>query len=337
MIRKVQGIAWALAAPLMLGGCAGWQSALDVHGAAAIHLKQLILLIVVICSIVWALVMIALIFAVCRNRGQPEKASRINPATERRMTVAVVAAVIVTVFVIGGFTVLSFFATRTLSVAGTDDLTIKVRGLQWWWGIEYVGSAGNQRFETANEIHIPVGRTVRLQLEGVDVIHSFWVPSLAGKQDLIPGRPNELMIRGERAGVYRGQCAEFCGLQHAHMAFFVIAEEPADFDEWARLQRQNAVASSDREAAAGQQAFMAKQCAACHTIRGTAANGTTGPDLTHVGGRKYIAAGLLETTRGSLAAWIADPQTLKPGNNMPMVPLDAEELRSISAYLASLK
>jgi cytochrome c oxidase subunit 2 len=336
MTRRLQGIALATAAPLILGGCAGWQSALDVHGAAAINLKQLIVLIVVICSIVWTLVIIALIFALCRNRGRPEKASRINPATERRMTITVVSAVIATVLIIGGFTVLSFFATRTLNVAGNDDLTIKVRGLQWWWGVEYLGS-GDQRFETANEIHIPVGRNVRLQLEGVDVIHSFWVPSLAGKQDLIPGRPNELMIRAERAGVYRGQCAEFCGLQHAHMAFFVIAEELSAFEEWARLQRQSAVASSDREAVAGQQAFLTKQCAACHTIRGTAANGTTGPDLTHVGGRKYIAAGLLETTRGSLAAWIADPQTLKPGNNMPMVPLDAEELRSISAYLAGLK
>jgi cytochrome c oxidase subunit 2 len=337
MIRKLHGIALALAAAPTLGGCAGWQSALDVHGAAAINLKQLILLIVVVCSIVWTLVMVVLIFALCRDRGGRERSTGINPATERRMTFTVVAAVIATVLIIGGFTVLSFFATRTLNVAGTDDLTIKVRGLQWWWGVEYLGSTGDQRFETANEIHIPVGRNVRLQLEGVDVIHSFWVPSLAGKQDLIPGRPNELMIRAERAGVYRGQCAEFCGLQHAHMAFFVIAEEPTAFEEWASLQRQNAAASLDREAAAGQQAFLTKQCAACHTIRGTAADGKTGPDLTHVGGRKYIAAGLLETTRGSLAAWIADPQTLKPGNNMPMVPLDAEELRAISAYLASLK
>jgi cytochrome c oxidase subunit 2 len=144
------------------------------------------------------------------------------------------------------------------------------------------------------------------------------------------------MIRAERAGVYRGQCAEFCGLQHAHMALFVIAEEPSAFDQWVDLQRQNARVSGP-EAEVGQQAFLAKQCAACHTIRGTKANGTTGPDLTHVGGRKYIAAGLLETTRGSLAAWIADPQTLKPGNNMPMVPLNADELRSISAFLAGLK
>jgi cytochrome c oxidase subunit 2 len=241
------------------------------------------------------------------------------------------------VIIIGMFTVLSFFTTRGLNVAGHEDLTIKVRGLQWWWGIEYQGPTPDQRFETANEIHIPVGRNVRLQLEGIDVIHSFWVPSLAGKQDLIPGRPNELVVRAERAGVYRGQCAEFCGLQHAHMAFFVIAEEQSAFDQWVRSQRQQAAAASDPEAVAGQQAFMSKPCAACHTIRGTSAQGTTGPDLTHVGGRKYIGAGLLETTRGSIAAWIADPQTLKPGNNMPLVPLNSEELRSISAYLTGLK
>jgi len=326
-----------LAPPLMLAGCTGWQSALDVHGASAINLKHLIILIVTVCSIVWALVMVALIAALWHHRDRRELAVSLDPRRERRMTITVAAAVAATVVIISVFTVLSFFTTRALSLAGNDDLTIKVRGLQWWWGVEYFGSAPDQRFETANEIHIPVGRNVRLQLEGIDVIHSFWAPSLAGKQDLVPGRPNELMIRAERAGTYRGQCAEFCGLQHAHMAFFVVAEEQPIFDEWVRLQRQNAATSSDAEVTAGQQVFLSKQCAACHAIRGTSASGTTGPDLTHIGSRKYIAAGLFETTRGSLAAWIADPQTLKPGNNMPMVPLNPEELRSISAYLASLK
>jgi cytochrome c oxidase subunit 2 len=322
---------------LTLAGCTGWQSALDVHGASAISLKQLIVLIVAVCSVVWALVMVTLIFALWRRRERDERPFRPDPGTERRMVVAVVTAVAACVVVIGAFTAASFFTTRALTAASNDDLTVKVRGLQWWWGLEYFGSAPDQRFETANEIHIPVGRNVRLQLEGIDVIHSFWVPSLAGKQDLIPGRSNELTIRAERPGVYRGQCAEFCGLQHAHMAFFVVAEEQSIFDEWVHLQRQNATASSDVEVSAGQQVFLARACAACHAIRGTSANGTTGPDLTHVGGRKYIAAGLFETTRGSLAAWIADPQTLKPGNNMPMVPLNPEELRSVSAYLASLK
>jgi cytochrome c oxidase subunit 2 len=337
VIRILRGVAVAAASSLALAGCTGWQSALDVHGTPAINLRQLIVLIVVVCSIVWALVMIALIWALARKRARPGPPAGVDPVTEHRITVTVIAAVAATVIIIGAFTILSFFTTRALNVAGNDDLTVKVRGLQWWWGVEYFGASPDQRFETANEIHIPVGRNVRLQLEGLDVIHSFWVPSLAGKQDLIPGRPNELVIRAERAGLYRGQCAEFCGLQHAHMAVFVIAEEQAAFDEWVRSQRQGAAAASGAEAISGQQAFMSKQCAACHTVRGTPANGTTGPDLTHVGSRKYIAAGLLETTRGSLAAWIADPQTLKPGNNMPMVPLSPEELRAVSAYLASLK
>jgi cytochrome c oxidase subunit 2 len=326
----------ALALPL-LAGCAGWQSALEAHGESAITLKQLIVLIVVVCSVVWTLVMVALIFALWRRRQSDQRPFRPDPVTERHMTVVVSLAIAASVIVITGFTVASFFTTRALSMAGGNDLTIKVRGLQWWWDIEYFGSGSEQRFQTANEIHIPVGRNIRLQLEGIDVIHSFWVPSLAGKQDLIPGRPNELILRAERPGVYRGQCAEFCGLQHAHMAFFVVAEEQPVFEEWVRLQRQNAVESSDTEAAAGRQVFLSKPCAACHAVRGTNATGTNGPDLTHVGGRKYIAAGLFETTRGSLAAWTADPQTLKPGNNMPMVPLSAEELRAVSAYLASLK
>jgi cytochrome c oxidase subunit II len=322
---------------LLLSGCSGWQSALDVHGQSAISLKQLILLIVAACSLVWALVMIVLIFALWRRRERDPLPFRPDPARERRMTIWVASAVAASVLIIGGFTLASFITTRALNVAAHDDLVVKIRGLQWWWDVEYLGAAPHQRFQVANEIHIPVGRSVRFQLEGVDVIHSFWVPSLAGKQDLIPGRPNELSIRAERPGVYRGQCAEFCGMQHAHMAFFVIADEPSVFEDWLSVQRASALPSSDSEVLAGQQVFLSKACAACHTIRGTSASGTTGPDLTHVGGRRYIAAGLLETTRGSLAAWIADPQTLKPGNNMPMVPLNPEELRSVSAYLASLK
>ncbi|HEY3681357.1 MAG TPA: cytochrome c oxidase subunit II [Bradyrhizobium sp.] len=337
MRTRIAQNALALAILLPLAGCTGWQSTLDVHGSSAIDLKRLIILIVSICAVVWALVMAALIFALCRTRQADDRPLRQDAAAERHMMLCVAAAVVATAIIIGGLTFVSFTTTRGLNVARGDDLTIKVRGLQWWWDVEYVGATPAQHFQTANELHIPVGRNVRLQLEGIDVIHSFWVPSLAGKQDLIPGRPNHLIIRAEHPGVYRGQCSEFCGLQHAHMALFVIAEEPSAFERWMHLQRENAVALPDAEIAAGEQVFLSKPCSACHTIRGTPSTGTTGPDLTHVGGRKYIAAGLLETTRGSLAAWIADPQTLKPGNNMPMVPLDPDELRSVSAYLASLK
>jgi cytochrome c oxidase subunit 2 len=310
---------------------------MDAHGASAISLKHLIILIVTACSLVWMLLMIALIGALWRGRRARTRPTELDTHVERRMSFSVLAATIATAIVIAGFTVASFFTTRSLSVAGRADLTVKVSGSQWWWNVEYLDSRSDRIFQTANEIHIPVGRNVRFQLEGDDVIHSFWVPSLAGKQDLIPGRPNEITIRAENAGIYRGQCAEFCGLQHAHMAFLVIAEPQDEFEQWADAQWQPAATSSDEEVAAGRDAFLAKACASCHTIRGTAAAGTTGPDLTHVGSRKTIAAGLFETTRGSLAAWVADPQTLKPGNNMPMVPLTSDELRSISAYLTSLK
>lgn len=319
----------------LLAGCSGWQSALDAHGPSAVSLKQLIIVIVAACSLVWMLVMITLIVALWRRREV--RPATPSPRTERRMTVAVAGAVVATVLIIGTFTAISFLATRALGVAGQDDLTIRVRGLQWWWSFEYIGPKPSDRFETANEIHIPVGRNVRLKLESRDVIHSFWVPSLTGKQDLVPGRSNELTIRADSPGVYRGQCAEFCGMQHAHMALLVIAQSQDEYDQWSNAQRQVAHQPAEEELAAGLQTFLTKPCAGCHTIRGTAATGSAGPDLTHVGSRRTIAAGLFETTRGSLAAWIADPQTIKPGNNMPMVSLTPDELRTVSAYLASLK
>ena len=323
-----------VACALLLTGCGGNQSALDAHGAAAVHLKHLIVGIVAICSAIWMLVMIVLIWAIARSKAERPAP---NPARDRRLTSIVTAAVGVTVVIISGLTIASFATTRAISEAHAGDLTIKINGQQWWWQVTYIDPDPNRSFVTANEVHIPVGRNVRLQLEAGDVIHSFWVPSLAGKQDLIPGRVNELTIRTDRPGVYRGQCAEFCGLQHSHMAALVIAESAEDYKRWAEAQRQQGAVSTDQEAEAGKAVFMSKPCAACHTIRGTDAAGTTGPDLTHVGGRQTIAAGLFETTRGSLAAWIADPQTLKPGNNMPMVTLSSDELRQVSAYMASLK
>jgi cytochrome c oxidase subunit 2 len=327
-----------LPACALLADCNNWQSALNTHGPSAVSLKQLIIFIVAVCSVVWALVMIAMIHALWRRRDDRRRLPiGPPPSRERRMSYVVTAAVGVTTIIIAIFTLASFVTTHALNAAGPDDLTVRIRGLQWWWSVEYVGPDPSRRFETANEIHVPVGRNVRLLLEGDDVIHSFWAPSLAGKQDLIPGRLNEMTIRADHAGTYRGQCAEFCGLQHAHMAFLVIAEQPDEFARWAEAQRAPATETSDDAMAAGRNVFMAKACAGCHTIRGTAAAGTPGPDLTHVGGRRTIAAGLFETTRGSLAAWIADPQTLKPGNNMPLVPLTPDELRAVSAYLGCLK
>jgi cytochrome c oxidase subunit 2 len=328
----------ALALLLLLPNCAGWQSALDAQGAPAQRLEELIFWIVAICAVVWLVVIAVLARALLRRRVSASYPLTIDASRERRMMAAVVAGVGATVVIITGFTAASFFATRSLAVASPSDLTIKVRGKMWWWEIEYPGSPSQPSLKTANEIHIPVGKNVRVELQGDDVIHSFWVPSLAGKQDLIPGRTNFLTLRAERAGVYRGQCAEFCGMQHAHMAFLVVADEAGDFQNWFQTQANAAAAASpDPLFDKGREVFLSKQCAACHTVRGTSAKGSTGPDLTHVGSRRTIAAGLLPTTLGSLAAWIADPQTLKPGNNMPLVPLAPEELRAVAAYMSSLK
>jgi cytochrome c oxidase subunit 2 len=328
----------ALAPLLLLANCSGWQSALDAQGAPAQRLEELIFWIVAICAVVWLTVIALLARALWRRREPTGVPLALDAHRERRMMVAVVSGIAVTVVIITGFTVASFLTTRSLAIASPADLTVKVSGKQWWWDVEYSGSASQPSLKTANEIHIPVGRNVRVELRGDDVIHSFWVPSLAGKQDLIPGRKNVLTLRAERSGVYRGQCAEFCGMQHAHMAFLVVADENGAFQNWSRAQAGPAVLSATNPLIEkGRDVFLSKPCAACHAVRGTSAKGSTGPDLTHVGSRSTIAAGLLPTTLGSLAAWIADPQTLKPGNNMPMVPLAPEELRAVAAYMASLK
>ncbi|TIT04192.1 cytochrome c oxidase subunit II [Mesorhizobium sp.] len=319
---------------LLLSGCGGVQSALDAHGHTAILLKNLIIFVVATCFAVWIIVMLVLLWSLMR-RGERQAAD--DRSLDRRMMIAVSGAVAATALIISVLTIASFYTTRGLDPARHADVTIRVRAQQWWWQFVYQDADPARSFQTANEIHIPVGKDVRVLLESSDVIHSFWVPSLAGKQDLIPGRENILTLRAERPGVYRGQCAEFCGLQHSHMALFVIAEDEERYRQWASAQRKEGLEPREPETVAGKAAFMARQCAACHTIRGTEASGITGPDLTHIGSRHSIAAGLLENTRGSLAAWIADPQTLKPGNNMPIVPLSADELRQISAYMDSLK
>nr|WP_222858179.1 cytochrome c oxidase subunit II [Rhizobium cauense] len=316
--------------PVFLCGCDGIQSALDPHGQSAVLLRDLIIGIVIVCTIVWLAVMATLVWALQRRRDVPETA-------ERRLRNAVIAAVAGTVVIITGLTIASFYTTRGLGPEPDVDLTIRVRAQQWWWQFIYEDKNAAKGFQAANEIHIPVGKTIRVLLESTDVIHSFWVPSLAGKQDLIPGRENILTFRADKPGVYRGQCAEFCGLQHSHMAFVVIAEDEQAYRQWEAAQRAPAKEPDEVDTVAGKRAFLAKQCSACHTIRGTEATGTSGPDLTHVGSRATVGAGLLNNTRGSLAAWIADPQTLKPGNNMPLVPLSPEELRQISAYMESLK
>jgi cytochrome c oxidase subunit 2 len=219
-------------------------------------------------------------------------------------------------------------AARIDAALNAPAVVIEVIGEQWWWRVHYLDENGERDFATANEIRVPVGHTVELRLRSADVLHSFWVPALAGKLDLIPGRTNVLRVAADRPGVFRGQCAEYCGGPHALMALYVVAEEAAAFERWQERQRAPARAADPL--------FLAR-CAACHAVRGTPAAGTLGPDLTHVGSRYTIAAGILPNNPVAIAGWIADSQRIKPGNLMPEFrELDGDELAALAAYVESL-
>ena len=215
-------------------------------------------------------------------------------------------------------------------------LTIDVTGRQWWWDVKYVSAQPSGEFATANEIHIPVGVPVLVRLHGGDVIHSFWVPQLAGKTDAIPGQTNLSWLQANHPGTFRGQCTEYCGLQHARMSFLVIAQTPADFQRWRQAQLAPAVAAATPEQERGL-ALVEYRCGLCHRVRGTRAGAFAAPDLTHLMSRDTLAAGLLPNNPGNLEGWIQNPQTIKPGSLMPNQHLSAQELSDAMAYLESLK
>jgi cytochrome c oxidase subunit 2 len=247
--------------------------------------------------------------------------------------VVIPAIILVTLF---------FFVVTTLSttaqpprrnLAGTFDIV----GHRWWWEVKRVDIAGTQQFVTANELHIPVGRPVRLHLSSADVIHSFWVPELAGKTDVIPGQVNDAWLMAEKPGVYFARCAEYCGMQHAHMALRVVAESDSEYTAWLSAQKDDAAIPMSDEETHGREVFLGSACASCHQIRGTAAGALVGPDLTHIGSRRTVGAGALPNTEGNLAGWIANSQTIKPGNAMPAMYLPARDLHDVVEYLESLK
>ncbi|WP_245502743.1 cytochrome c oxidase subunit II [Mesorhizobium sp. M7A.F.Ca.AU.002.04.1.1] len=323
---------------LFLQGCAGWQSALDPKGPAAGELAWLIWFFTALCAVVWALVMIALAAPLVMRSRSGDEPLLLDEAAERGKMRVVVSAVGVTTIILIGLTLLSFFANRTLAAIGSEAaLTIRVTGHQWWWEVRYEDATPSRILTTAYEIHIPAGEPVRLLLTSTDVIHSFWIPSLAGKLDLIPGHMNVLDIKADKPGVYRGQCAEFCGAQHANMGTLIIAEPRPKFDAWLNDQLQPAGAPASGEAKVGADLFLKRPCVMCHRIGGTPAGGTVAPDLTHIASRQTLAAGTLTMSRGNLAAWIADPQGIKPGSHMPVVELSGDELNAVVAYLEGLK
>lgn len=322
------GLTSAILSTAELGGCSGSQSALNPFGPEAHELAGLFWLFTGILTAVWVLTMAALLWALVARRSENQR----NQSSMVRSVGAAVAATVVVLIVLTGLS----YATqsRLYRSQSGETLRVHVTGHQWWWEVRYDDPQPKNVFSTANEIHIPAGQPVEVTLTTADVIHSFWVPGLFGKMDLINGIENRISFSATKPGTLRGQCAEFCGLQHAHMSFIVVVEAPEAFERWRAAQLQSAQTA---RSARGEQIFMNKPCVSCHTVRGTLAGGRVGPDLTHVASRTSIAAGALPMTRGALAAWIVDPQNIKPGSNMPPVELKPSEIHPLLDYLEGLR
>ena len=311
-------------------------SALEPAGPAAAHSSQLFHAYLDVSALVFTLVIGALGFALGRK---PEPAQS-QHATMSGKTRAVTWATVATVVALLGLLVASVTTGHAMASLPTEHpVRVQVIAHKWWWEFRYPVAEGGPatQFSTAYELHIPVGRPIQLELIATDVIHSFWVPNLSGKRDAIPGKHNALFIRADRAGVFEGQCAEFCGTEHAHMRFLVVAESPAEFAAWRDHQLSSPAPPSDPLRQRGLEVFMSSRCSACHAISGTDAFGTVGPDLTHFASRKRLAMGTLDNDRAHLSRWIDDPQSDKPGVQMPSTPLGEEDRRALLSYLEGLR
>ena len=309
-----------LFAPL-LAGCGGPQSALDPGGVGAERIASLFWAMLTGAGVIWVLVIGATVFAGgLRSRPLGERAG---------LRLILWGGALIPTAVLAGLLMYGLRLMPLLREPGAN-LHVDVEGEQFWWRVTY-HAAGKAPVMSANEVRLPAGATVEFRLSATDVIHSFWIPALGGKMDMIPGRLNRLTLRPTKAGIYRGACAEFCGTSHALMAFDVVVMEPSAFVQW--LENE----AADTKASGGEQ-FRANGCGGCHTVRGTQAAGTIGPDLTHVAGRRSLGAGSLENTHAARVRFIAETEAVKPGVRMPSFgALPAADLGEIADYLGSLK
>ena len=333
----------ALGSVLCFSSCGGIHNALNPSGPQAENLSRLWWLFFSVCTVVFVVVMIALFLSLRNRTSEPPVAlpPTVEPPQEqeRKRRNVVVSAISVTVIILFVFLIASFFAGRSMTaeLAHKNGVNVEITGRQWWWEVRYDDVDASNIFTTANEIHIPVGVPVTFSLKGGDVIHSFWVPNLSGKKDLIPGKINTIWLQADKPGVYRGQCAEYCGLQHARMALWVVAEPQEQFNAWRQGQIQGANPPSTDSQKRGQQVFLTSTCVMCHAINGTPAGSNIGPNLTHVASRNMIAAATLVNTREHLAQWIKNPQLFKVGTKMPQNNLSDADLQALVDYLQSLK
>jgi cytochrome c oxidase subunit 2 len=318
----------AVAAVLAACGNDRSPSMLNPQGNEARQLAGVWWLMFGLAAGVYVVVAGLILFAIVRNRRGGAPTSRLNDHA-----FVVVGGLVVPVAILMLLATVTVRTTTEVRQPERGALRVLVRAHDWWWEVRYPGTG----IVTANEIHVPVGRQVAVTIRTADVIHSFWVPQLAGKLDAIPGQDNILRFTAERAGVYRGECAEFCGIQHANMNFLVIAEDATRFGQWQQTEAQGAGLPTGDDTELGRLVFEREACAGCHTIRGTSAVGTLGPDLTHMGSRRTIGAATVPNTTANLAGWIADAQSIKPGNKMPPINLEPADLLALVHYLQEQK
>jgi cytochrome c oxidase subunit 2 len=328
MMRR--GLLSAAAGALALSGCSEMQSALAPAGDEASRIALLTWILFAGAAVILLIVCVALFLAL-KGSERSRRALR----SETAIRLGGIAFPVVTLTVLLGYGV--WLMRETIASDRPAALRIEVTGEQWWWRVAYAAGEG-QAFSEANEIRLPVGREVDLVLRSADVIHSFWAPSLGGKLDMIPGRTNSLRLKAERPGIYRGQCAEYCGGPHALMALEIVAMPEAEFELWLRKGASQPAAAGGNSERRGAELFQSAGCGACHAIRGTLAVGAIGPDLSRVGARRFLAAATVPNTTENLVRLIAHGQSIKPGNLMPEFGVfSEEELRALATYLTSLK
>ena len=320
---------WAALLPCFLAACSGPQSALDPAGFDAEQTLRLFWVMLAGAVLIW-IALNGLIFYV----------TRINIG---RMSRYLAEGIIIGGGIVVPLIVLSALVAYSLQMVPQQrrpggELSLRVEGERWWWRVEYWPEGAEAPIVSANEIRLPAGRRSDFALSSAKVIHSFWIPALGGKTDMFPGRVTETSLEPTTPGVYRGQCAEFCGLSHAFMAFPAVVMEEAEFTEWLSAQARPAQEPETTQGIAGQDIFLREGCGACHTVRGTPASGDVGPDLTHVGSRLALAAGILPTTQEALMRWISAPEEIKPGAEMPGYDhLPPEDLAALATYLLELE
>lgn len=317
----------------MLLACAGCGGVLDPKGKRADQTATLAWILFAIAAAVFVLIVVLLLLAVFRSRRGPLSADTPEPdRAERPAEFLTMFGAAFPVVVLAVVLLVSLGPLGSQASSAPNALTVRIVGHRWWWEIEYPELG----IKTANELHLPVAQKVNLELTSADVVHSFWVPQLSGKTDLIPGQVNKMWIEAGSAGTYEGSCAEYCGVGHTNMDMLVVADQQNDFDAWVKGQQAVPPVPVSDPMLEGMQVFLGSACVYCHRIAGTNASSGFGPDLTHLASRRELGAGVVPNTVGNLAGWIVDSQHLKPGNAMPAMNLDGKELQDLLAYLESL-